>query len=114
MRQRLNCAARDLGRDGQHGRAIQPGVRNPGNQVGGAGTESGYAQTWYAGHLADYLGHPSRAGFVTGEQESQAGSPRGVDKRDNFSARQTEGELDSARSEGLRHGFRVAGHVYLQ
>ena len=113
MGHRIDDTARELRRNGQHWRAVQPRIGDTSYQISGARTQRGDTKARNAGHLSYHLRHPRRARFMAGEQKSHARLPARVDKRYDFAARQAESKMDATLSEGLGHGFRVGRHPFL-
>ena len=86
--------------DGDHRRAVEPGVADAGGKIGRAGAERGDAQPGLAGHAAGDVGGEARRALMRGEHELDAALAHGLHQRQHVAARDAEAAVDAGGFEG--------------
>ena len=95
--------------DGDHRRAVEPGVADAGREIGRARTERGDAKPRRPGHAAGDVGGEARRAFVRGQHEIHAALSHRLHQRQHVAARDAEAAVDAG---GLQSGDDQVGIVH--
>ena len=99
----------EIAGDGDHRRAVEPGVADAGREVGRARPERRDAQPRRARHAAGDIGGKTRRAFVRGEHEIDAALAHRLHQRQHVAARNAEAARDAG---GLERGDDEIGVVH--
>ena len=86
--------------NGNHRRAVEPGIADPRCQVGGAGAEGCDTETRPVGHAAHDIGGKGGGAFMRGQHELDAAGAHRFHDRQDIAARNTKTMGNASLLEG--------------